>query len=186
MRNLSMKVCKHCGTNYQPTGSSSKYCSKLCYKHANIQYQRDAVQKHRLKHNKGQVGVGRGALTGFGKDNQNYRNGLGVFANARKQIKEDIRYCQLCGKDLLDTTRYDWCVHHVDHNRQNNNPSNWMLICKKCHQIEHKCWLALQGSTTSLIRLPNGRYSNPNKRSTQERCEMPETLSSSVEGCDIV
>jgi len=61
------------------------------------------------------------------------------------------------------------------------------LLCKKVTiKIEHKCWNAFEGATTSLIRLPNGRYFNPNKRSSQEGSEMPDTQASVAAGSDIV
>ena len=31
-------------------------------------------------------------------------------------------------------------VHHKDHNRKNNVESNFELLCKRCHQVEHECW----------------------------------------------
>ena len=42
-----------------------------------------------------------------------------------------------------------WTTHHRDHNHQNNpkDGQNWELLCKRCHQVEHKCWLAF-GTTT--------------------------------------
>lgn len=185
MRRLANKFCEHCGKEYTPTGSCSRFCSLTCRNIVYAPRQKEHYDNYNRRLGR-KVGVGKGGATGFGKDNQNYRQGLGIFAKNRHLIKENLRYCQHCGKDLIDATRYQWCAHHKDHNRNNNDPSNWTLLCKKCHQIEHKCWLALEGSTTSLIRLPNGQYSNPNKRSPQESGEMPDTLPCNAGGDDIV
>lgn len=40
--------------------------------------------------------------------------------------------CELCGEteDLL--------VHHIDHNRSNNEFYNFMVLCTSCHAIHHK------------------------------------------------
>lgn len=31
----------------------------------------------------------------------------------------------------------DLQVHHIDHNRENNNPSNLLIVCRSCHIEEH-------------------------------------------------
>lgn len=31
-------------------------------------------------------------------------------------------------------------VHHKDRDFSNNVPENLETLCKRCHQIEHKCW----------------------------------------------
>jgi hypothetical protein len=168
MRKLKEKQCENCGTSYTPTGSCSKYCIE-CKPAMRRQLARRGNSTYRSK-NGHVVGVGRGSTTGRGKDNHMWSTGISVFINNRAKIKEERRYCEDCGKDLLQATHYHWVIHHRDHNSYNNpeDGSNWKLLCKKCHQVEHKCWLALEGATTILVRLPNGRYANPNRSSTQE------------------
>lgn len=54
-------------------------------------------------------------------------------ATARK-IKElfiDIDYCEICGKK----GRLD--VHHKDHDYNNNNLDNLMVLCRSCHSKIH-------------------------------------------------
>ena len=93
-------------------------------------------------------GVGSGGLTGFGEDNFYYKNGIGIFIELRNEIKNSRRYCERCHKDLIDATRGQWCVHHKDYDRANNQISNFELLCKRCHQIEHNCIANLPNATT--------------------------------------
>lgn len=156
--NFKQKSCTICNNLYQPTGRCSKYCTSC----REIQYkniQKIAGDKYRLA--KGcHVGVGSGGLTGSGKDNFYYKNGIAcVFAKMRKTIKEERRYCERCNKDLLTATRHHWCLHHKDHDRTNNVIENFELLCKRCHQIEHECIKAFEGVTTKVVRdKATGRY----------------------------
>lgn len=175
MRKLSSKICLHCGAEYLPKGSCSKYCSKECYALASFNKRKEQLWNYRRRQGK-QVGVGSGGTTGFGKNNAAYKHGHGIFTRLRKSIKDTQRFCGHCGKDLIEATHYQWVIHHKDHNKFNNpeDGSNWILLCKRCHQIEHKCWNAFEGVTTSV------------KRSSQEGSEMPDTQASVAAGSDIV
>lgn len=140
MKIFKDKKCTICNEDYTPVGPSSRYCLEC-----GIEYKRKqacmATQKHRVKN--GTIknpGVGSGNAQGLGKDHHSYTTGIGCnFQDIRKKIKEERRYCETCHKDLKDATRYTWCVHHIDHDRTNNIDSNFQLLCKRCHQIEHEC-----------------------------------------------
>lgn len=85
----------------------------------------------------------------YGEQNNAYKNGTGIFRNRlNKEIHLAVRYCERCGKDLVDANKWSWCVHHKDHNKHNQSPSNLEHLCKRCHQLEHNCIAALQGATT--------------------------------------
>lgn len=185
MRKLKTKQCLLCGKKYQPTGSCSKHCLD-CKAEANKIRAKRGSERYRLRQGR-VVGIGSGGLTGSGKNNHMYKHGLGVCQNNRAVIKESRRFCEDCGKDLKDATHYQWVIHHIDHNKYNNpeDGSNWKLLCKKCHQVEHQCWKALEGATTNLIRLPNGRYAR-DECSSQEGSETPDTLTFGRVGSDIV
>jgi len=176
MRRLKSKVCLCCGKEYIPTGTCSKYCSKECNNKYNKDKRKEQYNKYQKKLGR-QVGVGKGGTTGSGKDNPMYKHGFGVLMGKRHAIKTEQRFCGHCGKDLLDATHYQWVIHHKDHNKFNNpeDGSNWILLCKKCHQIEHQCWKAFEGATTSS-----------NERSFQEDSEVLDTLLPITEGDDIV
>ena len=49
----------------------------------------------------------------------------------RRCVRERDKYtCQMCGK-LQSDRAFD--VHHIDHNKKNNNPVNLITLCKRCH-----------------------------------------------------
>jgi len=76
-----------------------------------------------------------------GAEHHAYKTGIGMFSQRlSKEYRARVRFCEHCSKDLADAPRAFWCVHHKDHDRTNNQDSNFELLCKRCHQIEHKCW----------------------------------------------
>ena len=140
MRILKDKRCPSCDNIFSPTGSNTK----LCVECRRIdRREKDTVYQYQYKLKNGQIanpGVGKGGMIRPGKDHPSYKNGIGSnFQNQRRRIKEERRYCNRCNKDLLEATRYQWCIHHIDHDRTNNVQSNFELLCKRCHQIEHEC-----------------------------------------------
>ena len=46
-------------------------------------------------------------------------------------IEERGNLCQNCKGKFFEN------IHHKDKNRKNNEPSNLMLLCRKCHSLEH-------------------------------------------------
>ena len=52
----------------------------------------------------------------YAEDSQ-YKNGIGFFRREGSKLKETVRYCERCGKDLKNAGRYSWVVHHKDHNK---------------------------------------------------------------------
>lgn len=146
MRELKQKNCSICNIQYQPTGSCSKYCP-ICRP---IETKRITVESiKRWNHAKGRLnGKGSGSATGKGKDNHMYKYGLANFQQYARERKETLGLCKECGKDIKNATHYKWVGHHIDHDRKNNDISNLKLMCKSCHQKEHKCWKAFEGVTT--------------------------------------
>lgn len=138
------KSCSKCTLMFTPTGSNTKMCEPC-----REVYRRevDTAYQYAWKLKKGLIknpGVGKGGMVKSGKEHHSYVNGLGCdFQDKRKQIKEERGCCERCGKDLRAVSRYHWCLHHRDHDRTNNVESNFELLCKRCHQIEHECYKAL-------------------------------------------
>ena len=141
---FKLKPCKVCGRLFQPYAPCNQYCPECIP--IKIQRQKEAWarnQSHRRLLAGKPVGCGRGGSNKKGKESPCYKNGIGFFHKISKQIRDEVRFCERCGKDLKDAGRYHWCVHHIDHNRQNNVRENFMLLCKRCHQLEHDCISAL-------------------------------------------
>lgn len=155
MRELKEKACVDCGEIYKPTGSCSKRCPKCRVIHEKI-YSVESQRLYRLR--KGIPPVGKGGSTKPGKDNPNYRNNIKYFYKRRKELFENYGKCELCGKDLSNATRYQWCLHHIDGNRNNNVDSNFKLLCKRCHQITHNCIKNLEGVETNERDPLTGRF----------------------------
>lgn len=83
-----------------------------------------------------------------GEGHWNYKDGSYTYETIRKELKETLRYCNRCKKDLLEATHYFWAVHHINHDHYDNRPENLELLCKSCHQIEHDCHKAFESVTT--------------------------------------
>ena len=134
------KTCLICSEVYSPTGRCSKYC-KPCAKAKWKDKAKEYTQAYRIR--KGLIekpGVGKGGNVKRGELHHSFKSGIGCnFQNVRREIKDRKRFCERCNKDLLEVTRYEWCLHHIDHDRSNNIESNFELLCKRCHQIEHEC-----------------------------------------------
>jgi|AntRauTorcE11898_2_1112593.scaffolds.fasta_scaffold36322_2 hypothetical protein len=133
---MPMNKCVMCGGSLPPR--KSKYCSNTCHKERNAEY---AISK-RTQEGDTTVGLGKGGSNKTGEDHNQFVSGMGQFYKIRKAMREDVKHCQSCDKDLTTATRWEWCVHHIDHDRTNNVRSNFEMLCKRCHQIEHECWLA--------------------------------------------
>jgi len=127
--------CRKCGKEI----IKYKFCSKEC---------RESWYFNEYRLAKG-IDVGRGSGALPGEQNSNYKNGIGIVVNGYNRLmKRSIRYCENCRVDLKYAGRYGWCVHHRDHDRTNNDPSNLQLLCKQCHQTHHGVWENFQGATT--------------------------------------
>jgi len=69
------------------------------------------------------------------------------------QLKKDIRnrdkfICAICRKN-------GWCVHHIDYNKKNCNPSNLITLCNSCHMktnFDRENWIKYFGLNYELKR----------------------------------
>lgn len=141
-RKLKDKICEMCSESYTPTGSCSKVCEK-CRPEARRALARKGTQDYRIRHGLVEKpGVGKGGNVKHGKEHHSYKTGIGKFHQDTHRIRAERKCCERCEKDLMEVGRYEWCVHHIDHDRTNNVDENYELLCKRCHQIEHDCHLA--------------------------------------------
>jgi predicted nucleic acid-binding Zn ribbon protein len=127
-------LCKKCnGPIPAHKYKNAKFCSDRC---------RAAFNSHksRVKHGLIKVpNVGSGGNQ-WGKNNHQYKTGIGTYS--KKAFDHYGRICNRCSseKNLL--------VHHIDHNRSNNDLSNLEVLCKKCHQ-DHHCIRDVEGKFIS-------------------------------------
>lgn len=135
MKKHQPKDCANCATAYIPTGPCSRFCSVECKRKYAWQVER------KRREDSGVTMQTKGGNYGrTGKDHWAYTTGIGVFKKTlSKQIREEVRYCERCTLDLSKATKGNWCVHHKDHDRSNNERSNFELLCKRCHQLHHDC-----------------------------------------------
>lgn len=143
-------IYENCKTSFTPTGPASLYCPD----HSGYMKKataRKSTQSYRIRHNLVEKpGVGKGGNNAKGVKDSQYKSGISLFCNERRYVVKDLsRVCTRCKKDLEMATRYEWCVHHIDHDRTNNEYDNLELLCKSCHQIEHECHKAFESVETN-------------------------------------
>lgn len=129
------KKCRACPTVFVPTGNSQPFCEE-CQAFRQLVKHRQQSYKRTAKRG-GRAGVGSGGANEMGCHDQKYRD---WFLDDLYATQEG--FCAHCGT---------WCekdsnflMHHKDHNRKHNVKCNLELMCKRCHQIEHECWLAFR------------------------------------------
>ena len=57
---------------------------------------------------------------------------MGTYRTARLNLIKEYKVCEMC------KTLKAIYVHHIDHDRTNNDVSNFMFLCRGCHLIIHK------------------------------------------------
>jgi hypothetical protein len=112
------RQCVQCSKRYTPTGPAQKRCVGCQAIHKKV-YMQKWYKNHYVKKGYSQAGP----------SNNNWTGGIGVYRRLKKRTA-----CERCSskKHLL--------IHHKDGNRYNNELTNLECLCKRCHQIEHRCW----------------------------------------------
>lgn len=154
------KICKRCLQEFIPDSRSQVNCDtcRPIVKKEKAKIRRD---KYYLK--KGcRVGVGSGGLQKerLGELSPSFKTGIGIYREIMDRAGIPM-ICNRCGKDLDKTKPASWCTHHIDQNRHNNDITNLERMCKRCHQIEHRCWEAIgleidDEDIEGIKRLDNG------------------------------
>jgi hypothetical protein len=125
------KQCLMCAQVYTPSGNCSKFCN-TCAEVNRKQTMRNRHQRTYVKKGYSQ----------FRENNNNWKGGIGVY----RQIKK-AEQCEECG------SRENLLIHHIDEDRYNNTLENLKCLCKRCHQVNHKCWLVLpRGAWLSSLK----------------------------------
>jgi hypothetical protein len=139
MKPFKQKVCRRCGVTFDPTAPAYLYCAQCAPVQAE-ETARRATERAQRKKLGARYGIGSGNAQGRGPGHHTWKNGISFFIQQGPIIKAEVRYCERCKKDLIDATDKEWVIHHRDHDRENNVRENFELLCKRCHQIEHRCW----------------------------------------------
>ena len=109
-------ICLSCGISVKPTGNRQQRCPTCSRKRENnISLIRQAFTKKLKGYNQ------------KGPHNNAWKGGTGRY----KILLKEIFQCEYCGYDK------HLCVHHIDHNRKNNERSNLKVTCRKCHWKFH-------------------------------------------------
>jgi len=78
----------------------------------------------------------------------------------REKIRDRDNYtCQLCGKSQYDCDR-SLSVHHIDFDKNNNDPDNLITLCRHCHLKagSRKNKKILQKKIEGIIKKKKGRW----------------------------
>lgn len=125
---MRVAICQQCnsefavspklGEKWAAKTGRGKYCSREC----KALSQKGKHFSPDTEFKKGQVNVKR--RSGFRP--HNYINGMWGYRKYRANS------CQDCGSENY------LMVHHIDHDRTNNNIENLKTVCAKCHKLYHK------------------------------------------------
>ena len=130
-RNRLTGTCKDCG---KPIYKGSTYCQSCCQK---------------------------------GERNHSYVNGTSGNYSAypedftvelREQIRKRDKYvCKHCGGDDKELGR-NLSIHHIDYDKDNNDPSNLITLCVSCHMKTNVNRIFWYGFLTGAIVTKQRRY----------------------------
>ena len=117
---LMEKICKDCNTVFNKTGNNQKRCESCKL----INHKKSCKDRHKKKYI-------RKGYNQSGNKNNNWKGGIGTYIEFSKN-----KQCNRCKNKATLT-------HHKDENRYNNEESNLEALCKRCHQVHHRCWETL-------------------------------------------
>ena len=131
------KQCIACATVYTPKGNAAKFCEDCATFRTAVMARYHSKTRHaRVGRN---VGVGSGGANRHTSETATVSTYRKVFLTRLYINQKGL--CFDCKGSFPESALL---VHHIDHNRDNNKIDNLQLVCKRCHQIEHECWLAFR------------------------------------------
>lgn len=134
------------------TSGKRKFCCKICQ----LQYRKDNSKKNTIicsqcgkeksvkPYQKNSIYCSRQCKWDFektlkGEKSPKFKHGFKIYR--REALKLFDYKCSHCG---IKHRRLH--VHHIDGDNKNNNPSNWTILCPKCHRHSHLGLIALHSS----------------------------------------
>ena len=117
-------ICKTCGNTFEVKRKDKQYCAACMNKRRSLQ----TMLCRKKKHPEIELGVGSGKASCNlpGPTNKAWKTGIQGY---RKLVDKDC--CAYCG------SKQNLLIHHKDENRHNNEVSNLIVLCKRCHQKYH-------------------------------------------------
>ncbi len=119
------KACAGCARTFIPSGANCPRCAECRTTH-NRERQRLADQRHRERR-----GQGKG-YNQKGPRNNAWKGGCSPGYYKTLCFSSWGRACFGCGRGAT-------VAHHRDRDRDNNVPNNLTPLCKRCHQVLHRC-----------------------------------------------
>lgn len=144
-------TCIDCGVSFEFKGRTKRLRCDPCRK----KWQSLQTMLSRQRRNPGvQIGVGSGGTQKcnafledpekreirLAKRRAKYHANLEKYRKqgthkSRKYVLDNSFECTLCG---FDKYKESLCVHHINMNREDNNPDNLTVLCANCHQYFHQ------------------------------------------------
>ena len=128
------KYCAKCGKELKP--GQKKFCSSSCaasFNNHNRVLSNATKEKISLK-------LRTNTLTNRLRNGSGYKRSYYTFKERlfRDGIKE--QKCERCGITTWMGEKITLQLHHIDGNKQNNNPENLQILCPNCHsQTDNFC-----------------------------------------------
>jgi len=119
---MAYKQCNGCKEYKEHPRSSSKYCSRLCWK--------TNWKPYNFGKSSGMKGRTHSLETKNKISDTNTTNGAGNY-RVKFLAEVDIIACEKCSSESHIV------IHHMDENRKNNKLDNLQMICRSCHAKEH-------------------------------------------------
>lgn len=122
------KICKECGKIFIDKFPFRKQCcSEICKQN---RAKRLRIES-RVRRGITKCGfVGKGGASKKGKEHHSYKSGIGEYREIKYNYMKENNIPELC--EICGSTEF-LVVHHIDHNRNNNNIENLQLVCRSCH-----------------------------------------------------
>lgn len=136
------RECLHCGSEFYVHPSQAKrggrFCSISCattYRNLTNNPAKRPDVRRKISENHADVSGKNNPM--YGRKPPSYIDGRSHFSTYYRMValKDRPPVCEKCG---VQSTGYRLHVHHIDRNRDNNDPENLMVLCSKCHFDEHK------------------------------------------------
>ena len=135
---LKERECVYCGDTYKPSGPAQKACS-VCQTYIKSLDRQVTLDMQRKEKFGTYCSIGQGRAQGIGENSPFWKGGRVLLPRIKQEIRDSVKFCEDCGKNLIDVKPWGWCIHHIDEDNTNQSRENLKLLCRRCHQLTHHC-----------------------------------------------